>query len=451
MYIIFYIFLFVNYFHCKYLIYPFVQNKYDNLTNPSEISAELLSLEYFTNITIAEPPQTIRSFIDFTKFHFYISNVSSNREYILEKSRSFNTKYDHDIILYTYSFVEGKYANETLYLNLEDENSNLEKEMIQIKNFSFSMPSNYVMKDRKMFPSSIGLGFYAYNSNYKNNFLTQLHMRKILNNTYFFLDFENDDTGKLYLGVLPHELDHEKFKNDNFYRVYTNIGNPLDEWSFKADFIFNYDNNDENKKNDSIYIKNIKIKLDVNLNGIILDHAYLKYFNQTFFYSYFDKNICKFVKSEYNYIYCQKDKIDINNFKSIYFYQKDFNYTFKFDFNDLFIIKHNYIFFNIFFDNNGFEHLFIVGKILFKKYLLAFDYEQKMISFYFNENEKKGLIIENNNNNIDKIIIFYLIAFILVIIISFLLFKYCYGNNGRKIRKNEIDENYDYTIKNDDE
>ena len=80
-------------------MYPFFQNKYDNLTEPSQIISELLSLEYVTNITVGEPTQTIRSFIDFTKFHFYISNVSSNRDYILENSYTFSTSYEHDIIL----------------------------------------------------------------------------------------------------------------------------------------------------------------------------------------------------------------------------------------------------------------------------------------------------------------------------------------------------------------
>ena len=95
----FFLIFIIKYFYCDYLIYPFIQNQHNNIKDLSEIISELLSLEYYTNITIAEPSQTIRSFIDFTKFHFYISNVSSNREYLLENSNSFNTKYAHDIIL----------------------------------------------------------------------------------------------------------------------------------------------------------------------------------------------------------------------------------------------------------------------------------------------------------------------------------------------------------------
>jgi hypothetical protein len=232
--------LFIKCFHRKYLIYPFIQNKYDNLEEIPEIISELSSLEYYTNITIAEPPQTIRSFIDFTKFHFYISNVSSNREYILENSNSFNTKYDHEFILYTYSFVSGKYANETLTVDLKNINSSFSNEIIKVKNFTFSMPSTISILNRKMFPSSIGLGFYAYNSNTKLNFLIQLNEKGILNNSYFFFDFEDDFSGKLYLGVLPHDIYPKKYSEDNFYKLYTNIDNVLDEWSFKGLLTYNY-------------------------------------------------------------------------------------------------------------------------------------------------------------------------------------------------------------------
>ena len=443
--------IYIKIIYCYYLIYPFFQNKYDNLTKPSEIISSLLKLEYITNITIGEPPQTIQSFIDFTKFHFYISNVSSNREYILENSHSFNTKYDHDFVLYTYSFLSGKYANETLILDLKDTNMNSSKNIIYVKDFTFSMPSELSIKDRKMFPSSIGLGFYAYNSNSKLNFLTQLKLKGVLNNTFFFFNFINDYSGNLYLGQMPHEIYPQKYLKDNYYRIYTNINNVLDEWSFRGDLIYNYDAN-ENNVNDSIYRKNMKIVLDLNLNGLILDYSYFHIFNKTYFNEYFTNDICSIKKEEYYYIYCQKDKININNFKTIYFYQNEFNFTFSFDYKDLFIIKSNYYIFNIFFDENGFGHILNAGKILLKKYLFTFDYEQKMIGLYLENNEKKGLIIEDNNNY-KKIILISILSFVVLflLVFIFIFIKYCLGNKGRKLRKNELDENYDYSIQKNEE
>ena len=457
--IIFILLLFIKFNICKYLIYPFKQNEYNNLTENSEIISYLLSLEYYTNISVAEPTQTIKSFIDFTKFHFYISNVTKNREYIIEQSESFNTKYEHDFILYTYSFLEGKYANETLLVNVKDLNTSNDDEIIKIKNFTFSMPSKYIIINRKMFPSSIGLGFYAYNSNHQLNFLMQLNLKNIINNTYFFIDFIDNINGNLYIGELPHMIDSNKYVYDNYGTIYTNIDNILDEWSFRCDFIYNY-NEEKNisdiDNRDFIYKKNMKLVLDLNLNGIILDMTYFQIFNITFFDMYFKNKVCNIKKIEYlSYIFCDKDKVDITKFKKFYFYQKDLNYTFHLDYKDFFFVKNNVLFFNIFFDENGFSHLLNMGKIFFMKYLLAFSYDQKMIGFYMKNEDEQGLIIEDNkdNKNISSIVLKICVIVLMILIIGALviiIIKCSNKKSGRKIRKNELDENYDYTIQNND-
>ena len=424
--IIFFILMLIRYNLSSYLIYPFKQNEYNNLTNPTDIFYYLKSLEFYTNLTVAEPTQIIRSFIDFTKFHFYISNVTSNREYFIEKSESFNTKYDHDFILYTYSFVEGKYANETLIVAPKDINSTTE-EIIKIKNFTFSMPTKYTILNRKMFPSSIGLGFYAYNSNQQLNFLMQLCMKNIINESYFFVDFDDDLNGNLYIGDLPHLINPDKYKFDKYTPIYTNIDNILYEWSFRCDCSYNYVR-EKNNSDDSINKKNMKLVLDLNLNGMILAISYFHIFNQTF--------------------YCDKDKVNIKKFKDIYFYQKDINYTFHFDYKDLFIIKNDILFFNIFFDENDFTHLANIGKIFFVKYLLVFNYDKKMIGFYTkNTDENSFISMDNSYIKIILIIFMVLLAIILVVI----LIKYLNKKSGRKIRKNELDEDYDYSIQNNDE
>ena len=445
--IIFFILMLIKYNLSSYLIYPFKQNEYNNLTNPTDIFYYLKSLEFYTNLSIAEPTQTIRSFIDFTNFHFYISNVTSNREYFIEKSESFNTKYDHDFILYTYSFVEGKYANETLIITPKDINSTTE-EIIKIKNFTFSMPTTYTIKNRKMFPSSIGLGFYAYNSNLKLNFLMQLCMKNVINESYFFVDFDDNINGNLYIGDLPHLINPDKYKFDKFTSIYTNIDNILDEWSFRCDCYYNYVK-EKNNSDDSINKKNMKIVLDLNLNGMILGKSYFNIFNQTFFSEYLNNKICFMKKDEsLSYIYCNKDKVNIKKFKDIYFFQKDINYTFHFDYKDLFIIKNDILFFNIFFDENDFTHLANIGKIFFVKYLLVFNYDKKMIGFYTKNTDENSFV---STDNLYMTIILIIFMILLAIVLVAILIKYLNKKSGRKIRKNELDEDYDYSIQNNDE
>ena len=417
--IIFFILMLIRYNLSSYLIYPFKQNEYNNLTNPTDIFYYLKSLEFYTNLTVAEPTQIIRSFIDFTKFHFYISNVTSNREYFIEKSESFNTKYDHDFILYTYSFVEGKYANETLIVASKDINSTTE-EIIKIKNFTFSMPTKYTILNRKMFPSSIGLGFYAYNSNLKLNFLMQLCMKNVINESYFFVDFDDDLNGNLYIGDLPHLINPDKYKFDKYTPIYTNIDNILYEWSFRCDCSYNYVR-EKNNSDDSINKKNMKLVLDLNLNGMILAISYFHIFNQTFFSEYLNNKICFMKKDDsLSYIYCDKDKVNIKKFKDIYFYQKDINYTFHFDYKDLFIIKNDILFFNIFFDENDFTHLANIGKIFFVKYLLVFNYDKKMIGFYTKNTDENSFISMDNSYIKIILIIFIFIIILDAIIIIFI-------------------------------
>ena len=306
------------------------------------------------------------------------------------------------------------------------------------------MPSKITIKDRKMFPSSIGLGFYAYNSNLVLNFLMQLKIKNYINNTYFYIDFLDDINGNLYIGELPHIIYPNKYKFEDFDKIYTNLDNILYEWSFKADLIYNYEK--EKSLNDSIdyiYKQNSKLVFDLNLNGIILNKDYFQIFNQTFFYYYFKNNICKINRVDYiSSISCDKDKVDIKKFKNMYFYQKDFNYTFHLDYNDLFMIKNNILFFNIFFDENGFSHLLNVGKIFLKKYMLVFDYDQKIIGLYKNK-EESGLNIKEKKY---YIYILILVMLLIILLLIFIFIKYLIKKPERKIRKNELDDDFDYSI-----
>ena len=73
-----------------------------------------------------------------------------------------------------------------------------------------------------------------------------------------------------------------------------------------------------------------------------------------------------------------------------------------------------------------------------RKYTIVFDQENKVIGFY-----------HPSNNSKISLIIFYVIFIFLLILLSMLIYIYLnYLRKGRrKIRNNEIDENYEYLIK----
>jgi hypothetical protein len=78
-----------------------------------------------------------------------------------------------------------------------------------------------------------------------------------------------------------------------------------------------------------------------------------------------------------------------------------------------------------------------MGFPFFKKYQLIFDSENKIIGIYDRIFEKKSIFLKFWKNNL---------IILLIIIIAFLIFYIIRNikNKSRKIRANELNENYEY-------
>jgi hypothetical protein len=91
---------------------------------------------------------------------------------------------------------------------------------------------------------------------------------------------------------------------------------------------------------------------------------------------------------------------------------------------------------------------FELGKIFLKKYFFSYDIDRKTISFY-NKNIPINTKVENNENNNKSFSIYLIIGGILFIItacvIGFFFGKKCYEKVRNK-RKNELEEDYDYSL-----
>ena len=116
------------------------------------------------------------------------------------------------------------------------------------------------------------------------------------------------------------------------------------------------------------------------------------------------------------------------------------NYTFEFTKEDLFLEKSDkYIFLVIFRD---YETTFTLGKILLRKYVFTFNQIDKTIGFYINTKKKTD---DGSNNTLAKILIGVGVVIIFAVG-GIILAKILYGKS-RKKRKNELDDNYDYSSK----
>ena len=217
-------------------------------------------------------------------------------------------------------------------------------------------------------------------------------------------------------------------------------------WGFIFDKIFFISNNE-------IILQTIKCKIDFGINLIEGSSNYLTNIENEFFNNLYIKEICfkENTKNEklgtYLVIWCNKNYYDeIKKFPTLYFKSIELEYIFELNFEDLFMIKGNKLYFLIVFRTKPGIKLF------FKKYLFTFSFDNKIIGFYNNKLFNNSKIINNkntdlsNNQRLKKKIFLFLLCFVFVfiILIAFLKIKKKYLND-RQTRMNElIDNNYVY-------
>ena len=170
-----------------------------------------------------------------------------------------------------------------------------------------------------------------------------------------------------------------------------------------------------------------------------------------FFQKYFDRKICKssifnyFDEENSEFYYCSKN-INLTDFNNIILTIDGTNLTIELNYKDLFIEYNDNYYFIIYFPVKYYSYMhFRLGKILFKKYMLSFNYDSKRIGYYKTKT--------NNNKIPDKkgTTYYYLIPWIIIavlviiIIILCVIILYYKPWKNRQKRANELkDDNYCY-------
>ena len=111
------------------------------------------------------------------------------------------------------------------------------------------------------------------------------------------------------------------------------------------------------------------------------------------------------------------------------------NFTFILTYEDLFY-KINEIYFFLFYFNLEWAKGFRLGKIFFKKYNIIFDQDGKTLGIY-----KQYKSIEKRGFNYQILII---IVCVLIIIVMFFYIKYLSPLRKRRIRANELEDQFSY-------
>jgi len=409
----------------KILKLNFERNLTSNLT-PNNLMSNLYNNDIFTIITLGSSLEKIPISFKMNSFPFYIitteTNQSKNIFFHNEKSTSYyKEKNDLNTNFTDQDFIKGKLSSETIIFNNENSFQKIEK-------FNFISITN--INEKNIINEAGTIGLNIINSHFNlihSDFILQLKNKQLINSfpfTFKYTDLKKEK-GEFILGSLPEEYDKKynvnkyKFSYSKFY-----IDKPI--WGLDLENVY-FNNEKINKLVDLCFFQ-IEI-------GLIISPNYEKEFFEK---NFFNKNNCyekNFISEDFNnfnYFICDSN-VNIKKFNDIIFYNKNLDMNFTLNYNDLFYKFENKYYFLIVFYQNKRNYNWIFGSPFLKKYQMIFDKDKKIISIY----EK------DDNHNISFA---YIIIFILIVIIIFLVFYIVFYlfKNKRKLRANEIDENFEY-------
>ena len=281
---------------------------------------------------------------------------------------------------------------------------------------------------------NIGL-IYFHTESFSYNLLGQLHYRFSLPDFTFLFNYtnKNSDEGVFIFGNKPHIYLPNEYNESDLFPFYTKYIREfnLDSVSFYI--------------NDNLTNENAYIKINPDIEGFTFPKNYFKILQDIFFEKYFSQEICFYEKYRYyTIIYCDEKKFTkemIKSFPEIKF--KISNVTFKFTGEDLFYKYENNFYFRII--DEGISDYFDIGRLLFKKYIIAFNPESRQIFLYQN-NENENL----DNGKGDYLEYKYIIIIIVLAILLMILFPVgiYFGkklSQKRNKKAYELNDGYDYT------
>ena len=472
-----YIFSFI---YCQEIVsIPF--NSQYNRKNKKSITSldDLADTNLYTKISIGEPSHEIQAFLSVQHSYFSISSSKNIKNindfqshYNIIKSNSFKN------ILTGRTLAEANYnsmAMEKFKLNIFNYKKR-EYYNTSINDMIFIYNNKDNVNEKSYY---LNIGFQIINQKFfkereKYNFITQLKKREIIGNydwSIFFKKGPNNNgnflynpeylinaKGEILIGDLPNNYNPNNFNIQQLKKTYSKYTPLLFKWGLEFKNIYFYKNNNESNiisNKNGTNMENISVTdVQININQyIILSPLIYFYKIKTYFFDYYIKEgICKINEGiEYKTISCEKSKkfgIDnLKKFPSLFMEHHEFNYTFEFTYEDLFLEKDNNYWFLVALSSfkNDLEE-WNMGIIFLRKYNLIFNQDTKTISFY-----NTNIIIEDIDdkkwNRIALISILTIIVigifFIIGIIYIYICKKIFKSYKGKK-RINHIYDNSDY-------
>jgi hypothetical protein len=333
----------------------------------------------------------------------------------------------------------------------------------QVTNLKFYLAKTRFSSQELIYSCMIGLGYEQvfYDDDDAEgyleeieSFLSQLKNANLINKKVFFIKYnDNDDNGEIIFGAFPHEI-KDKYYEDCLEENYIEGDNVYTSdiqivWSIKG-YIYS------GEKLLFNYLSSIDFEL--NQGFIIGSYSYKKEVLNNFFSEKLTKGECYTQevyqqKKAFDGFYCKKN-IDITKFENLRIILDKIKYRIDLTYDDLFTLNGDYLYFNVLFtqDEDEFKNDFILGKPVFRKYPIVFNFVRRSekIGFYNNLSYKKNgqninNVNEGNGSGKKLTILLIIIGIVIICLLSYIIIRYC--RRPRKQKVNELIEFFDYSAK----
>ena len=429
-------------------------------TNKKELKPEkyffnLFNNELKINLKVGSHQQSIPCYLNLNSHTVYICGSDSELHNGQPKYEEYKST--------TYTNLSNTISSESFYVIGMASKDQICINDNQVTNLKFYLAKTRFSSQELIYSCMIGLGYEQvfYDDDDAEgyleeieSFLSQLKNANLINKKVFFIKYnDNDDNGEIIFGAFPHEIKDKYYEDcleENYIEgdnVYTSDIQII--WSIKG-YIYS------GEKLLFNYLSSIDFEL--NQGFIIGSYSYKKEVLNNFFSEKLTKGECYTQevyqqKKAFDGFYCKKN-IDITKFENLRIILDKIKYRIDLTYDDLFTLNGDYLYFNVLFtqDEDEFKNDFILGKPVFRKYPIVFNFVRRSekIGFYNNLSYKKNgqninNVNEGNGSGKKLTILLIIIGIVIICLLSYIIIRYC--RRPRKQKVNELIEFFDYSAK----
>ena len=288
--------------------FPFIK-EFPNLNgvSPKDVFSKLSTNIINIDLRIGTSPQEIKLGLNFESYIFYITEGSSdNKKFNSKNSKSYQKLEDRSLIFDISKLKIAIFSSDYIYYNKNDNQKYNTNFLLGLKteedNISGIIGLN--MNDK--------IQFDRYS---KYNFITELKRIELIKDYYFTIKYQNNNTGNLIIGDLPHNYD--KNYNEEYYKdIYVDLWENDLTWKIKFNEVYINDG----KKIDKIEVQRFTYAYFKCEKSLIKGtEIYRQNLLNIFLKEQIDKHLCFEINDNSFYSYYCKKEVDISKIQNIIF------------------------------------------------------------------------------------------------------------------------------------